>query len=184
MIGYLGTRAGDPLNAHPRAVLRVTIERAGFAGLSFLTGTLTWRGVVERVLDRTATPAAFPLGGALSGLTNDDRVATIDYRVGTHPGSATVGDFAAGVDAASQYARVVQVELRPPVPGFSEGGPTELAAERNESQDAARLEAERTSLTARIADVARGTERVVIAAAIVATVFLIMAYLPPRSRQS
>lgn len=179
MTRYTNTRAGELIAATPRAVYLITIERAGLSALSFATGTLRWRDVVARVLDRSTSAAGFPIGANLGNVTNDDRTAVLSYLAGTNPGRATVADLAATVDAASPYASVIAVERIPPVSGNATGGIGALENRQAAEAERARQEAAERTLTARVAGALRtsaGTVQLIAAAVIVAG----LVYLLPR----
>lgn len=183
MVTYNNTSPSQPLTLYPRAVYRVVVERSGLTALSYATGLLVWRQVVEGILDRSVSPAGFPLGGGLDNVTNEDTTAVLDYRAGSHPGSLVVADLVRAVEDATPYASVVSITRRDPVPSVSQGGGDALAAERDAAQGTARQEAAATSFTSRLTDVLKGTRTVFIAGAVIAVVVLAVIYLPrPRSK--
>lgn len=179
---YVNTSPSQPLTLYPRAVYRVVVERDGLTALSYATGLLRWRQVVEGVIDRSASPAGFPLGGGLDNVTNADTTAVLDYRAGSHPGTLTVSALVRAIEDATPYAGVVSITRRDPVPAESEGGADALAAERDAAQDVARTTAESETLSARITGALKGARTVFVAGAVIALVVLAVVYLPkPRS---
>ena len=185
MTAYANASPSDPIALHPRAVYRVVVERAGWKIVSpydWATGALRWRQVVEGVIDRSASPAGFPLGGGLDNVTNEDTTAVLDYRAGSHPGTLVVSDLVRAIEDATPYAGVVSITRRAPVPSLSEGGAGALAAERDAAQDTARDVAESESFAARITGALKGTRTVFVAGAVIALVVLAVIYLPkPRT---
>lgn len=182
MVRYIGTSPSEPLALHPRGVFRVVVGRAGGAYLSFLTGTLRWRQVVEGMIDRSASPAGFPLGGGLDNVTNRDLTAVVDYRVASHPGTLTVSALVRAVEEATPFSNVVSIARIGPVPRESAGGAGALAGQRDDVQGEANRTAEAESPIARITGVLKGTRTVLVAGAIIALVVLAVVYLPkPRS---
>lgn len=148
-VQYINTTPSQPLALHPRAVYRVVVEREGVAAPLFLVGALRWRQVVEGMIDRTASPAGFPLGGGLDNITNDDTTAVVDYRAGSHPGSLTVSSLVQNIEDSTIYTRVVSITRLGTVPPLSEGGPGILATGRDTAQDKAQGEADANTFTAR-----------------------------------
>lgn len=179
MVQYNNTSPSQPLALHPRAVYRVVVERGGVSALSYATGLLKWRQVVEGMIERSASPAGFPLGGGLDNLTNEDRTAVVDYRAGSHPGTLTVSDLVRAVEDATPYSSVVSITRRDPVPA---GGGDVLAAERDALKGEAEAEADASTLFAKLKDAAGGFRTVFVAGAVIALVVLAVIYLPkPRS---
>lgn len=179
---YVNTSPSQPLSLYPRAVYRVVVERAGVSALSYATGLLRWRQVVEGMIDRSGSPAGFALGGGLDNVTNEDTTAVVDYRAGSHPGTLTVSALVRAIEDATPYSSVVSITRRDPVPAASEGGADALAAERDAAQAKARTVAESESLSARITGALKGARTVFVAGAVVALVVLAVIYLPkPRS---
>lgn len=179
---YVNTTPSQPLALHPRAVYRVEVERDGLSALSYATGVLRWRQVVNGVIERSTSPAGFPLGGGLDNVTNADRTAVLDYRAGSHPGTLTVSALVQAVEDATPYAGVVSITRRDPVPSVRAGGPDALAAERDAAQDASRAAVAADSLGARITRALTGARTVVVAGAVIAVVVLAVVYLPkPRA---
>lgn len=143
MIRFENTTAAQRIAAFPRAIYRVTVERNPLAALSFATGTLNWPRVVRDLVDNSANPAAFALGGGASAVLDSDRVATLDFQAkATAANAVTVADLVNAIERASKYARIVAVRREPPAPGYSAGGPDALDAER-EARNAAEREAQR-----------------------------------------
>lgn len=179
MVEYIGTSPSQPIALYPRAVYRVVVERDGLTALSFATGLLRWRQVVEGMIDRSASPAGFPLGGGLDNVTNEDRTAVVDYRAGSHPGTLTVADLVRAIEDATPYSAVVSITRRDPVPA---GGVDELAAERDVVKAGAEVDADAGTVFAKLKGFAGGFRTVFVAGAVVAVVVLVFVYLPkPRS---
>lgn len=179
---YTNTSPSQPLALYPRAVYRVVVERSGLTALSYATGLLKWRQVVEGMIERSASPAGFALGGGLDNVTNADTTAVVDYRAGSHPGALTVSALVQAIEDATPYSSVVSITRRDPVPAESQGGAGALAAERDAAQGTARADAEASSLSARITGALKGARTVFIAGAVIAVVVLAVIYLPkPRS---
>lgn len=172
---YVNTTPSARIAEHPRAVYRVTVERSGLTQLSFALGALRWRQVVEGMIERSASAAGFPLGGGLDNVTNDDTTAVVDYRAGSHPGNATVGDLVRVIEDSTPYSAVVSVKRMGPVPAESAGGGAALGATRDAEQDAARVDAEARSITTRLSaalnDAARFTVGLAALAAIAVGVY-------------
>lgn len=148
-VEYINTTPSQPLSLYPRAVYRVVVERDGFTALSYLTGALRWRQVVEGMVNRSASPAGFPLGGGLDNITNDDTTAVVDYRAGSDPRSLTVSALVQAIEDATPYTKVASITRLGTVPPLSEGGPGILAVGRDIAQDAAEADAQANSFTAR-----------------------------------
>lgn len=148
-VQYVNTTPSQPISLYPRAVYRVVVERDGFVSLSYLTGALRWRQVVEGMIDRSSSPAGFPLGGGLDNITNDDTTAVVDYRAGSNPGSLTVSALVQAIEDATPYTQVVSITRLGTVPPISQGGPGVLAAGRDQAQDAAQAKSDAESFTAR-----------------------------------
>lgn len=166
--------------SYPRATYRIVIERNPLAQLSFATGTLQWRSVVQDVVNNSSNPAASALGGAADVL-NTDRVATIDFRSKTTAGSSVkVADLITAVQGASPWARMVSIERNPPVPGFRDGGPDALAADRERTQQQERERADADSFTSTLARGLRTTRTVAIVLAVAAVAVAAYIYLPRR----
>lgn len=174
MITYRNTNASQPVALHPRAVYRVQVQRRTVDGPLYLTGIRSWRNVVADVIDGSAGAAAFPLGGNLSNVMEQDTVATLDYRAATNPGGATVADIVRQVEGAGPVV-VSSVERLPPVPGFSDGGPDVLTGARDASQDEARERAAAESFGAKLTAAVQGVGRVtmITAAAVIAVAAVI-----------
>lgn len=183
---YVNCRASDLIAAQPHAVYRVTLEREGLSQLSFAIGILKWRDVVLTVIERSPSPAGFPISGGLDSVTNDDDRAVLDFLAGSQPGAATVGDLARTIDVTSSYAAVIRVERLPGVPKESQGGADALRTSQTERADAEREQAAKESFTGRVTDLASGLAGNVKMLAVVAVVTLVIAavviYGPPRPR--
>jgi len=179
VVTFLNTRASDPIAAHPRAVYRVTVARAGAAAPLYLAGVVKFRNAVEQTIDQSHSAAGFALGGNLDSVQNGDSVAVLDYRAASMPRASTVGDLARAIDAASAFTTVVSVERKSPVPAESAGGGRALAADRDAAQDTAQTQADAESIAARIRSAFSGAATV---AAIAAVLVLAGAawYLLPR----
>lgn len=137
MIVYVNTSALGLLTAYPRAVYRVTMERAGVSALSYATGLLRWRTVVTEVIDAIGRSRyGIVLGTPLP--SDADRTAVIEVRAPTAPGTAdSVSGLVTAANAGSPYARVVRVERLPPVPGAGSAAEAERQAGREAEQDRA-----------------------------------------------
>lgn len=181
MVRFVNTGAAQRITAYPRAVYRIVIQRAPGAWLSFVTGTLRWRRVVEDVINGSANPAAFALGGNLAAVLDGDTVATLDFQAKSTATTATVADLVNAVEAASPYANVVSVERIGPVPGYSAGGPEALETEREQQQDAERERAQSEGPAAMVAGALRTTRTVLIVAVIVAAAVAAANLIPRRS---
>lgn len=169
MIRYENTTTAQRIAAFPRAVYRITIERNPLSALSFATGTLSWRRVVRDIVDKSANPAAFALGGAAEAVLDSDRVATLDFQAKATAGnSTTVADLLTAVENASRYARIVSVRREAPIGGISAGGIDQLAADRAGVNQSEQERFQASSLTARIGDAITGTKRVLLVLAVVA----------------
>lgn len=179
---YVGTTASARIAAHPRAVIRVTIVRALVDAPLYAIGALKWRNVVEHVLDHSASAAGYPIGGNLSGVTDNDRVAVIDYLAGSHPAAATMSDLARAVEDASIHANVTQLELRPPVPATSAGGAPAQDADRDAARAGAEAAAAAGSFTGQLGAILKSGGRLLIVGGVVVAIVLIAMYLPrPKS---
>lgn len=148
---YKNTSASQPIAADVHDVYRVTLQRDFTSAPLFAAGVIRWRDVVQTVIDRSASPAGFPISGTFSGVTNDDDVAVLDYRGGSNPGAATVGDLVRVIDAASAHCSVIAIERVGRVRSLEEQRAAEAAA-----QDAARTKAEAESFTTRLGEVVGG----------------------------
>lgn len=153
---YVNTSASAPIAQDVHNVFRVTLQRALLSAPLFASGIIRWRDVVQTTLDRSASPAGFPLSGAFSNVSNNDDVAVVDYRGGSNPGAATVGDLVRAIDAASAHSTVIKIESVGRVPIASAGGAEALRRGEAAEQDAAREKAEAESLAARVGDVIEG----------------------------
>ena len=150
MTFYLNTTPSQPISAYPRAVYRAVVGRSGLTALSFATGALRWRQVVEVMIDRSTGAAGFPLGGGLDTVTNADTRAVVDYRAGSHPGALVVADLARQIEDATPYSSLLSLTRLPPVPALADGGAAALGAERDAVQDAAEVESAANSFTGRV----------------------------------
>lgn len=143
---YKNTTPSAPIATYPRAIYRVVVERRAFYAFDYLTRFVTWPGVVLSVIENSATVAGFPISAPEKTVTNDDSVATLDYRAGSHPGAATVADLVRAVDESSKYISVKSVERLAPVPAESQGGAQALDASRDATQAAEQVTAENESV--------------------------------------
>lgn len=165
MIRFVNTSPSDRITATPRALFRVVVERSAGAYLSYVTGVLNWRDEVQKIIDRGANPAAYPLGGAVEAVLDTDRVATLDYVAKSTAGSnVTVADLVNAIENATPYANVVSVSRVGVVPATSEGGVDKLAADRETSTQSERERAAEGG----IAGALRGVRSVLILAVVVA----------------
>lgn len=159
------TSPSDRIIATPRALFRVVIERAPGAFLSYLTGALEWRKVVQSVIDKSANPAAYPLGGAVEGVLNTDRVATLDFVAKSTAGSSvTVADLVNALNDASEYARVVSVDRVGVVPPSVD----ELTRDRETTTQGERERAEQEGISGALRSVRSVLTLAVIAGALYA----------------
>lgn len=176
--------ASTRIAANPRAIIRVTLARPLVDAPLYAIGALRWRNVVAHVLDNSASAAGYPIGGNLSGVTDEDRIAVLDYLSGSHPGALTLSDLARAVEDASIHANVTALELRPPVPATSAGGSAAQDADRDAARTGAEAEADRESLAGRLGELVAGGKRILIVGGIVAIIVLAAVYLPRPSSSS
>jgi hypothetical protein len=130
---YVNTAPTQLLGTHPRAVYRITVERAGLSALSFATGSLKWADVVEQTVSAVGrSPFGVPLGYPRPA--DSDAVAVFEVRAPTAPSSGdSVGDLVRVTDDATSFSRVARIERLPPVPGASD---TQATADRATTRDA------------------------------------------------
>lgn len=167
MIYAPGTAPTDRLDAHPRAVYRITLERSG-VGLPFIE-VVTFDAAVSDTVDAIARSGyGIPLGYVRPGV--QDQVAIIEVRAPTAPApSVTVGDLARTADGGSYWTRVQRIVRDGPVPGFSdEEGQRKRAAELAAETTRATEQAASGGLLSRLLQVGSGTRTLLTLVAVAA----------------
>jgi len=185
VIRFENTNESQRIAAFPRALYYVTIERNPLAALSFATGALSWPDVVAKVIDRSANPAAFALGGSAEAVLTGDKVATLVFQAKATAGPSTaVADLVNAVNGASSYARVITVRRGDPLPGTSQGGADALAEERQRQQRAERERQAAEGPVAAIGQALRTGRNVLIIAVVVAAAVAAYRLFPDSARTS
>lgn len=163
------TRLAD----HPRARLRITVERSATPQL----GIQTFDAAVLDTVDAIArSGTAVPMGYARPGA--QDRSTVIDLLIPlTSSPSESAGDVARAADGGSLWTKITRMELLPPTPATSD---TRAQADDNAARDAAARKAEADAVrTSPLAQLSRaiGNAQLIVKLGLVAVIIVGGVYL-------